>query len=400
MRRWTSLLLSILLWLPVHAGQGGASPRNVILLIGDGMGVAQVRAAGMFANGQPGTLCFETFAARGEMTTHSADAGITDSAASATAMATGHKVNNGVISIDLPGNGQPLRTALEHFKREGKSTGLVTTTFLTHATPAAFAAHANSREDYPTIARDYLNVSRPNVLFGGMEPTGRGVTPQAALAADYTVATTRKGMNALRPGETAHVAGLFGLGHMPYEWTCLIGLDNGYDLLPHLSEMTEKALELLDHNEKGLFLMVEGGRIDHACHGNAIEAAVFETIEFARAVSAVVKWAGSRDDTLIIVTADHETGGLTVGTPKGRGRFPEVTWSTTGHTGGSIPVYARGPRAGLISGVIDNTDIFRLMTREMVVAPSGSSSALPSKTPQHGGADVIGVEDRVRSAKF
>jgi len=380
----TGLLLAALLCLPAYAGDRDASPENIILLIGDGMGFEQVKAAGMFANGAPGTLFFETFPAKGEVTTHSANADVPDSAATATAMATGHKVNNGVISLALPGDKHSLRTALERFKTEGKSTGLVTTTFLTHATPAAFGAHAASRNDYPKIAHDYLSASQPNVLFGGMEPTARGVTPRAALAAGYTVVTTRKDMNALKPGRAAHVAGLFGMANMPYEWECLIGLNNGYHLLPHLSEMTEQAIELLAHNDKGFFLVVEGGRIDHACHGNAIEAAVFETIEFARVVKRAADWAAARRDTLIIVTADHETGGLSVRAPKGRGRFPDVTWSTTGHTGVNIPIYARGPRADLISGVIDNTDVFRLimgLPLEVPAAPPSQEATITNAPP-------------------
>ena len=218
----TGLLLVAALCLGAHAGahaqNEAASPRNIILLIGDGMGFEQVKAAGMFAKGKPGTLFFESFKSKGEVTTHSANADVSDSAATATAMATGRKVNNGVISVALPGDRRPFSTVLEHFKSEGKSTGLVTTAYLTHATPAAFGAHAESRNDYQKIARDYLNASRPNVLFGGMEPTGRGVTPGAARAAGYLVVTLRKGMESLTPAQGTHVAGFFGMGNMPYEW--------------------------------------------------------------------------------------------------------------------------------------------------------------------------------------
>ncbi len=172
---------------PVHPAPAGAA-RNVILFIGDGMGFAQVEAAGMFATGRPGTLSFETFPFRGSVRTGNAVGEVTDSAAAATAMATGVKVGNGVISMALPGNGAPLETALERFKASGKSTGLVTTTIITHATPAAFGAHEPSRNNYSGIADDYLNDSRPNVLLGG-EDTRRQERPLLPGTPSWWIAT-------------------------------------------------------------------------------------------------------------------------------------------------------------------------------------------------------------------
>ncbi len=127
----------------------------MIFLIGDGMGFEQVKAGGMYANGQVGTLSFELFPYNGELTTYSADSAVTDSAAAATALATGVKVNSGVISMAIPGDGSELETLLEYFKVRGKSTGLVTTTTMTHATPASFGAHEFSRQMYEQIADDY-----------------------------------------------------------------------------------------------------------------------------------------------------------------------------------------------------------------------------------------------------
>ena len=141
--------------------------RNVILCIGDGMGFEQVRAAGCFANGAAGTLAFEGLPYQGQVTTRSANAAVTDSAASATAMATGQKVDNGVISMAYPGNHGELETLLEFFRDRGKRTGLVTTTYMTHATPAAFGAHEPSRSNTSQIAADYLNQTLPTVLLGG-----------------------------------------------------------------------------------------------------------------------------------------------------------------------------------------------------------------------------------------
>lgn len=330
----------------------GAPPKNVIILIGDGMGFEHVRAAGIYKNGSPGTLMMESFPHQGQVTTYSASSPVTDSAAAATAIATGYKVNNGVVSVATPGDGGELETLLEYFKTLGKSTGLVTTTNVTHATPACFGAHESSRYSYSAIANDYLNQTRPNVLFGG---GGSGMSVSSAQAAGYTVVTDAAGMLALNTETANMVSGQFGSGGLPYEFD---GLDN----LPHLSEMTETALKILDNDPDGFFLMVESGLIDWASHINNFSKAVLETIEFDNAVQEVLAWAAGRTDTLIIVTADHETGGLNVDANNGAGNYPTVTWSTTGHTGVNIPVYARGPNAGLISAVMDNTGFFAVAT--------------------------------------
>ncbi len=324
------------------------SPTNVIFCIGDGMGFEKVKAAGMYAHGEVGTLSFEAFPYQGEVMTHSADAPMTDSAAAATAMATGFKVNNGVISTALPGDGRELYTLLEHFKDQGKSTGLVSTTFITHATPAAFGAHEPKRGNLAEIAEDYLNQTRPNVLLGG---GGNGMAEAAAEAAGYTVVTDRDGLLSLDTENVPRVSGQFGDTNLPYEF-------DGLGDLPHLSEMTATALKVLAENPAGFFLMVEGGRIDHAGHSNDIERNVCETIEFSKTIQVAIDWAKGQADTLIIVTADHETGGLKVLENNGKGNFPTVSWSTGGHTTTNIPVYGWGPNAARISGVMDNTDLF------------------------------------------
>jgi len=150
-------IILVLLGCILTAEPLSATPKNIILLIGDGMGFEQVKAAGMYLNGKAGTLSFESFPNQAEVTTYSADSSVTDSAAAGTAIATGHKVNNGVISMAYPGDGSELYTLLEYFKERGKSTGLVSTTYMTHATPAVFGAHEPSRNNISEIARDYLN---------------------------------------------------------------------------------------------------------------------------------------------------------------------------------------------------------------------------------------------------
>jgi alkaline phosphatase len=328
------------------------SPTNVIFCIGDGMGFEKVKAAGIYIHGEAGTLSFEAFPYQAEMTTYSANSSTTDSAAAATAMATGFKVNNGVISTALPGDGRELYTLLEGFKDQGKSTGLVTTTFITHATPAAFGAHEPQRGNLAEIAGDYLNQTCPNVLLGG---GGNGMSETAAEAAGYTVVTDRNSLLSLDTETVTRVSGQFGDTNLPYEF-------DGLGALPHLSEMATTALDILTKDPNGFFLMIEGGRIDHAGHSNDIQRNVFETIEFSKTVQVAFDWAKGRSDTLIIVTADHETGGLKVLENNGHGNFPTVSWSTGGHTTTNVPLYSWGVNAERISGVMDNTDLVDVVT--------------------------------------
>jgi len=338
-----------------------AQPKNIVFFIGDGMGFGHVKAAGMYADGVEGSLSFEAFPYQAETTTLSANSSITDSAAAATAMATGFKVNNGVISMAYPGDMSELETLLEYFKNRGKSTGLVTTTYITHATPAAFGAHEPARDNLSEIGIDYLNQTRPNVLFGG---GANGMSSVSAVQAGYTVVTDWSEMELLDTENITFVSGQFGNTHLPYEY-------EGLGSLPHLSEMTSKALEILDHDPDGFFLMVEGGRIDHAGHANDIERNVLETVEFSNAVEKAIDWAQQRTDTLILVTADHETGGLAVLQNNGQGNFPDISWSTTGHTEQNVPIYAWGENAELVNGVMDNTDLYKMVIADSDVGGAG-----------------------------
>ncbi|MFH1613753.1 MAG: alkaline phosphatase [Planctomycetota bacterium] len=347
-------LLFVLLWVGLSGAAQAAGPKNLILFIGDGMGPQQVAAAGMFANGRAGSLSFESFPYRVEVTTYSADSNITDSAAAATAIATGRKVNNGVLSVAVPGDGQPLFTLLEYFKINDKSTGLVTTTFMTHATPAAFAAHQPSRGNLPQIADNYFRNSRPTVLFGGGHDD---FNPAKAKAAGYMVVTNLAELQNINTETARMVTGVFGNGHLPFEV-------DGLGELPHLSQMVDMALKILADDPEGFFLMVEGGRIDHAGHNNDILRNIHETLEFDRTVARAVNWARDRKDTLVLVTADHETGGLKVLKNNGKDTPPQVSWSTKEHTDTMVGLYGWGVNAKLLKHAKDNTDIFAIATTD------------------------------------
>ena len=345
-RSMTAGLLALVCVLAVALPCLAAQPKNVIVLIGDGMGPVQVEAAGMYAGYD---MSFEALPFQGLATTYSANSSVTDSAAAATALATGQKVNNGVISLATPGDGSELETAMEHYQSTGRAAGLVTTTYMTHATPAAYGAHEPSRNNLSQIANDFLTQTQPNVLFGG---GANGMSTGAATTAGYTVVTDHAGLVGLDTSAETYVSGQFGTYHLPYE----------YDQAPsvHLSDMTGVALDILDNDADGFFLMVEGGRIDHAGHDNQIGRNIFETLEFSNTVQTVLNWAATRTDTLVIVTADHETGGLSIVQDNGVGDLPTVSWGSGGHTAADVPVYAWGLNARNVFGTINNTDVFTL----------------------------------------
>jgi alkaline phosphatase len=338
-----------------------------VLFIGDGMGAEQVKAGGLYLHGQSGSLAFESFPYQAQVTTASADSPVTDSAAAATAFATGVKVNNGVLALRLPGDGSELPTILEFAKSCGLSTGLVTTNFITHATPAGFGAHAGSRAVDDEIAADYLSGSRPDLLLGGAGTTagsGSGMTAAKAQSAGYRVIRTAAELQAVT-ALAEPLSGQFGAGHMPYEADRLHGILG----LPHLDQMTARALDLLDDDPDGFFLMVEGGRIDQAAHDHDITRLVGEMAAFDAAVQSALAWADSRAAALIVVTADHETGGLLVTQGNGAGLPPTVTWTASGHTGMNVPLYAFGDLPAPLDPLLDNTQLAAWFTAEGFPSP-------------------------------
>ncbi len=250
--------------------------------------------------------------------------------------------------------------------------------FLTDATPAGFGAHSASRDDGNNIADDYLEQSRPNIFFG---PYYDDVLPDRKVRlAGYEIVKTRQQMldaiaRASQKSTTDFfIAGLFTPGKdMPYEYDyyrqkgILLPFEGmnllSYDVIPHLSEMAIAALSVLDKDPDGFFLMAEGGSIDHAGHDNLIERSVYATLEFEQLCVGVFNWMWNRDDTLVVITADHECGGLKVTSNKGRGFMPEVFWGSKDHTGANVPLYTAGQGADEFVGVIDNTDIFKTIMK-------------------------------------
>jgi alkaline phosphatase len=323
---------------------GGRGAPIVIFLIADGYGAAQIDATRMFLNGDTEPLSFERLPHRAWVTTNNASGDVTDSGAAATALATGHKVEQYVLSVAIPGDGRRLPTALEMQAARGKRTGLVTThTPITDATPAAFGAHVSNRFDEPEVAHQLLNDSRPNVLFG---LGSINITPATAAAAGYTVVQSADEIAALDPDTEEYVSGQF------TEFT-----------IPSLKDLALTAIDLLDSSEEGFFLLVETEESDTGGHANDLQKVVNAGVEFNTMAQAVLAWAAGRTDVLIIVGADHETGGLVLmeDNPTA-GVLPNHMYTSGGvHTGAQVRYFADGRGAESVSGELDNTDFFPLL---------------------------------------
>ncbi len=336
-----------------------ARVRNVIFLIGDGMGLSQVALARMKAIGVEGKINMQLLPVQGLIRTHSANKLVTDSAAAGTALACGIKTDNGMIGMTP--DQKPFCSILELAQAKGMATGLVVTSTISHATPASFGSHVKSRKMEPEIAEQLLG-NRINVLFGGgrkyflpkSDPDSgrkddRNLLAEAADAG-YTVIETA---NQLRWVHGPNVLGLFQLD----------GLTT-ISPEPMLADMTKKAISILSETVsdsrkygRGFFLMVEGSQIDWACHANNPKACVRQVLLFDEAVRTAVDFALADGHTLVVVTADHETGGLTIPEGSLKGTDAKAHWSTGGHTASPVPVYAIGPKSQRFGGVYDNTEI-------------------------------------------
>lgn len=351
--------LSALLALPA-AGVRASNPqagevRNLILMIGDGMGLAQVSMLQIANDYRP--TAFDRAQQVALAVTRSANNRVTDSAASGTALATGTKTDNGMLGQDP--EGRRLTSSMTRARMEGFATGIVVTCYLQHATPAAFYAHAASRNDTERITRQLLG-SNVDVLFGGGrrwlgKECSKGVTFLEAFARrGYFVADSLPQTQAVGKGRVLCVAADRSLPKAPARG----------DYLPRA---TGKALELLSANTagagKGFMLMVEGSQIDSGCHAGDDEWTLAEMRDFEAAVGVAMDFADRTPGTLVIVTADHETGGLTLPANKSDFTLGENgvrrCFSTDGHTATMVPVYLYGTGADRISGVLDNTELAR-----------------------------------------
>ena len=324
----------------------GKKVKNVIFMIGDGTGLTQW-SVGWVANG--GALNIDQMPVAGYSRTQCLDRLVTDSSAGGTALAAGVKTNYGYIGVDK--DGQPLETSLHVAQKKGMKTGLAVTCRINDSTPAGFAVHGTSRKDEEDLAAQYIDsgvdfISGGGTHFWNQRSDGRNLIEEMK-AKGYTYVD-----------KLEDIAGA--------EGDKFLGLYDEYDLKPCLDrgpilmESTMKAISMLD-NRKGFFLMVEGSQIDDWCHRNKVGYAMEELFDFDKVIGAVLEWAEKDGQTLVIVTADHNTGGLTLLKGSIEERTVKVHFSTKGHDGIMVPIYAFGPHAEDFAGVHDNAEIGQIV---------------------------------------
>lgn len=418
-------ITALLAVLTFAAASGHAE--SVVYFIGDGMGPSQVTAARIYKTGADGAgLTLDGMPHVGLVRTWAANGLVTDSAAAGTALASGVKTNIFAIGMDPAGN--PVESMAVKAKRKGMSVGIISTARLTHATPACFYGHSRNRFGEGELAVQLVESDAWDLAMGG----GRGFfmtnlqadgeTGEKGLRADgrdllkeagdkgIRVVQSREQFDALVRDveggtDTGRVFGVFNADHMAYE------LERGSDVWgePSLREMTEVALRILSRNPNGFFLTVEGGRIDHACHDGQAKLAVTDLIAMDEAVAASLAWQGpAGEKPLVVVTADHETGGLAINGYAGLeiqgdalvtdtrsigkevisfssgpgATRPEVELDRTDpkyqqqalhptdsavHTGVDVAVYAQGPGAEVFDGTMDNTEVAKRIMRALGV---------------------------------
>ena len=316
---------------------GSLKAKNVILVVGDGTGLNQITASRLAIGGPDHKLSIDQLPHQGISLTHSFDDIYTDSAAAATAWATGFKTKNKYLSINA--EKKKLKTILEMLDSKGYLSGIVATSSVTHATPAAFYSHIDSRYKEIEIANQLVNSSVNISLGGGQEffdldelkKTHHLLTNKEALKKNFIT--------------SKRIIGLFdkdGIVRSPDK--------------PSQREMTDFALEQLKNNKcSGFFLMTEGSQIDWAAHDNNIVKMIEEFKDFDETIMDLINFVTEDQETLLIITADHETGGLKILNQKNG--FALIQWGTGSHTSEPVGVYAYGPGAELFNGMMDNTDI-------------------------------------------
>jgi alkaline phosphatase len=337
LRQMKNIIGAILVVLFMASPALADRPKYVFYFIGDGLGASQRQFSEFFLkdkNQDPSMkLLMNTFEVAGINSTYAADTLITDSAAAGTALASGVKTNGGVIG-KTP-DGQDVKTLIEAAETGGMATGLITTTRLTHATPAAFAAHNISRSNENEIAEDYVDSGVDFLAGGGIRHfIPKSMVEKNADAVGKTIKSKRKdsrnlihefegkgyrtyvGMEgAEKFGRTDFssvdkVFAAFTHTHLPYE----IDRIHRYSHLPSLAQMTHAGIDVLSRDPDGFFLVVEGGRIDHAAHANDPTGVIYDTLALDYAIKAAYQFfLDHKDETLIVVVGDHETGGMGLG---------------------------------------------------------------------------------------
>lgn len=321
----------------------GKKIKNVILMIGDGMSLMHVYSAWTANRGK---LYLDNCQAVGLSKTYCVDKLITDSGAGGTALATGHKTNYHAVGVDT--EGRPLKSLVDYAAAKGKSTGIAVTCRLWDATPADFCCHNKDRDAEAEIVTDYVNCGVDYAFGGGAKlfenrEDGRNLFEELR-ANGYQTPRSWDELAAIKSGKVFAV---------PYPVDTPLPAERG-DLLARASL---KGIELLNQNKNGFFMMIEGSQLDDYGHFNDLDLLMQETHDFDRTIGAIYKWAAQDGETLVVVTADHETGGLTLVDGDLQEGKIVCKFSTGSHSGVMVPVYAFGPGAEEFTGIYENTDV-------------------------------------------
>lgn len=326
-------------------------PKNIILLIGDGMGLSQVSAAIYYKDGIPN---FERFSTIGLSKTSSGSDLVTDSAAGATVFSAGVKTYNGAIGVNI--DTLAVSTIVETLSKDGYSTGIVASSSIQHATPAAFYAHVKHRKMYEEITEFVPNSGVDFFAGGGLkffnDRKDKRNLLEDAEEAGYKVITDKLPSKNV-DGKELILLAEDGMPKMS---------EGRGDFLPNATKL---AVDKLSKNDKGFFLMVEGSQIDWGGHSNDGDYLIEELLDFDKTIGVALDFAKKNGETLVIVTADHETGGFTLSTDGKNYNKIKTTFSTKGHSGTMVPVFAEGPGAHLFNGIYESNEIYFKMMELM-----------------------------------
>ena len=359
--------------------------KNIILFIGDGMSISQISAFRLHQGGPNSRVAVDSFPYSGQVLTHSANAIVTDSASSGTAYSTGEKTNNRALGVDI--KGQPIENITETLDKSGYVSSVISTSEITHATPAAFVVHASSRYLTDEISIQMTDSKIKNILGGGRtffmtEEDGGiredGVNLIEKVKTNSRLITHKDELEDIASYKSEQVFGLFADEHLRD-----INTPENHITEPSIKEMLEfsinRSKNFIKNGCNGFFVMAEASQIDWAGHGNDYEYLMREMLDLEEGIKWALEFARKNDDTLVIVTADHETGGLLI-EPNDPRKYEnlDVKFSfNTGigrgsHTGVPVPIFAMGPGSENFTGTLDNTDVHKALLEAAYQDNSGS----------------------------
>ena len=359
--------------------------KNIILFIGDGMSVSQISAFRLFQGGPNSRVAVDNFPYSGKVLTHSANAIVTDSASSGTAFSTGRKTNNRALGVDV--NGQSIENITEKLDKSGYVSSIISTSEVTHATPAAFIVHTSSRYMADEISIQMTDSKIKNILGGGRkffipEENGGnredGIQLLDKVKTNSILITDKSELTDPSLYGDGQVFGLFADEHLRDETT-----PENHSTEPSIKNMLEfsvnRSKKFIESGCRGFFVMAEASQVDWAGHGNDFEYLMREMTDLEGGIKWALNYAKKNKDTLVVVTADHETGGLLI-EPNDPRKYEnlDIKFSfNTGigrgsHTGVPVPIYAYGPGAENFTGTLDNTDVYRALLAAVNQDNSGS----------------------------